>query len=234
MRVASMFCALGLAFAGGAHAQPVRVPFIGCSSDGQLGPQTAPKDDGKAPELSAALAARLGWYVGNYVKGVLAPRGWRCIELYGSNGATLLVTPARLGDASKGPVAGPAVQLSVSVGDTSGRFEAARIAARLFPRRRAFVDAVIAEKLEPKADFVFGPYPDDRIRRLGPDVVAFVTPARKDGMGTMSRLAKSGEPIEGLAVMDEDNDATVLAVRLAAAQHDLALAIVDVAEQGTR
>jgi hypothetical protein len=138
-----------------------------------------------------------------------------------------MVTPDGFGrDPFTARLAGPAIQLSVSLGETSGRFEAAKIAARLFPNRRAFVESVIDEDIEPKADFVFGPFPHDHILKLTRDAVAFETPANEDGMGTNSRLVKSGDPIQGLAWMDGDNNAVLLAVRLPQNQKDVAAQIV--------
>jgi hypothetical protein len=222
--------ALGAAIAlsGSAWAQDVQVPFVGCKSDGQVGALDPPKDGGTAPKLAAAVASRLAWYASNNTGGVLAPRGWQCFELYGSNGSVLMVQPGDFGRALLSTeLSGPAIQLSISLGDTSGRFEAAQLAARLFPDRRGFVDKVISEGLEPKAEFVFGPFPQDRIHRLSRDVVAFETPANTDGMGTKSRLLKSGDPIQGLVWMDRDNNATFLAVRLAPSQRDLAAYIIN-------
>jgi hypothetical protein len=171
----------------------------------------------------------LAWYASNNTGGVLAPRHWQCFELEGSNGSILMVRPGRFGpDRLAAKLYGPAIQLSVSLGDTSGRFEAAELAARLFPNHKAFVDDVIAEDIQPKSDFVFGPFPSDYIKRIGPDAVQFVTPADQDGIGTKSRLVKSSDPIEGLVWMDDNNDATMLAVRLASAQKDLASKIVEV------
>ncbi|MDB5716509.1 MAG: hypothetical protein JWO15_3906, partial [Sphingomonadales bacterium] len=141
--------------------------FVGCKSDGQVGALDAPEDNGAAPKVRAAVASRLAWYASNNTGGVLGPRGWHCFELYGSNGSVLMVTPNGFGhDPFAAKLAGPAIQLSISLGDTSGRFEAAQIAARLFPNRRAFVESVIGEGIEPKGDFVFGPFPQDRIRRF--------------------------------------------------------------------
>ena len=94
----------------------------------------------------------------------------------------------------------------------------------------AFVERVIAEGLEPRSDFPFGPFPHDRIHRLDSDAVAFETPANTDGMGTKSRMLKSADPIQGLAVMDADNDATVVVARLPPALRDLAPAITDAAK----
>lgn len=228
MLLVTIALSAAMAINASARAHDVRVPFVGCKSDGQVGPLGAPKDRGAAPRVRAAIASRLAWYASNNTGGVFGPRGWHCFELYGSNGSVLMVTPDRFGQnpfAAK--LTGPAIQLSISSSETSGRFEAAQIAARLFPNRRAFVESVIGEGIEPKADFVFGPFPQDRIHRLSPDVVAFETPATMEGMGTKSRLLKSGASIRGLVRMDRDNNATLLAVRLAPDQQDLAAYVID-------
>lgn len=217
-----------LTLSAGARARDVQVPFVGCKSDGQVGALPPPKDI-TTPRLPLPIAARLSWYASNNTGGVLAPRGWGCFELYGSDGSLLIVAPGAFGrDPFSARLTGPAIQLSISFGDTSGRFEAAKIAARLFPERKAFVDSVIAEDIEPKQNFVSGPFPHDRIERLTHDLVAFETPANTEGMGTMSRLVKSADPIRGRASMDRDNNAIVLVVRLAPPQADLAETILNV------
>jgi len=210
-----------------AAASAPAIPTVGCPSDGQTGPLPAPRRHAPAPHVPAAAAQRLAWYVSNNTGGVLAPRGWHCFEQYGSDGSVLLVTPQPLhGDQFSATLTGPAVQVSFSFGDTSGRFAAARIAARLFPDRRAFVQDVMAEGIEPASDFPFGPFAHDTVRRINRSTVALTTPPLLAGMGTSSRLAPSADPIHGLARMDGDNNATLLAVRLPAAQADLAHAIV--------
>ncbi len=227
MRLVILAMGAALATCTSTSAREVQIPFVGCQSDGQVGRLKPPKDDGTAPRLPASIATRLAWYASNNTGGVLAPRNWKCFELYGSNGSVLMVTPDGFGnDPFTAKLRGPAVQLSISLGDTSGRFESAEIAARLFPSRRLFVESVIAEGIEPKKDFVFGPFPHDQIRRLTRKYVMFKTPANEDGMGTKSRLVKAREPIHGLVWMDEENNATLLAVRLAPSQRDLALQIV--------
>ena len=216
-----------LALGGNACAQDEQVPFVGCPSDGQLGPQPAPSNDQSAPTLPEGIASRLAFYVSNDTGGVLAPRGWRCIALEGSNGSILLIKPGSFGrDPLSTSLSGPAIQLSVSLAETSGRFEAARIAARLFPAHRAFVDGVIAEGFEPRSDFPSGPPAHDRIQRAGPNVVTFETPANEDGVGTMTRLRKSPDPISGRASIDDDNNVTLLAIRLDPSMRDLAPAIL--------
>jgi hypothetical protein len=133
-------------------AQLVRVPFVPCDSDGQVGPIRGPKDNGKAPSVPDWAAPNLAYYATSEM-GVLAPRGWHCFGMYGSAGATLTVTPEphRADEFfnEKFGLSGPAVQLSWISTDTSGRFEAARVVARLFPAKRDFVQRVIQEGLEP-------------------------------------------------------------------------------------
>jgi hypothetical protein len=220
-RIVLIFLAsfLGLAVSG---AQPgmEQVPFVGCPSDGQVGPLPAPGDGGKAPSLPHSQALALAYYESRDL-GVLAPRGWHCFGLYGSNGSILIVTPeAHTADdllASTSRIAGPAVQLSYSDGGTSGRFEVAGVAARLFPTEKAFVRKVIAEKVETAGDFLVGPYPYDVLTRRNATEVEFVTPPFRDGMGTRSRLLKNADPIEGLALLlkgDEDEDLVLLDVRM--------------------
>lgn len=212
-----------------ALAQTVPVSFVGCVSDGQMGPRPAPKTS-KAPRLPVAVASRLAWYASGDL-GVLAPRGWKCLGLCGSNGSILLVVPddaRQLAPGHDRPIRGQGIQLSTSYGGTSGRFEAAKIAAQLFPNRQPFVDAVANEGILPKDAFRSTPFPHDRIRRLGADQPSFETPANEDGLGTMSRLVKSEYPIQGMAQMNEDDDATLLVVRLNEALRDLAPTILGV------
>ncbi len=88
------------------------------------------------PKVPAAAVDRLGYYASVHL-GVVAPRGWHCFGLYGSSGSTLLVTPEPYGfddflRANTG-LAGPAVVLRLTYGGTSGRFDVAMVAARLFP-----------------------------------------------------------------------------------------------------
>jgi hypothetical protein len=201
-----------------------RAPFVGCASDGQMGPQPPPDDQGEAPPLPPPLARRLAYYKSQDLD-VLAPRGWHCLGLYGATGAALLVTPQayRPGDLLKPEfrIKGPAVQLSVSYGDTAGRFEAALVAARLFPTKQDYVQAVIGEGVVPAADFKLGPYPADILIRRDDADVEFITPANQAGMGTRGRLARAAGPIKGVAIMTNNNDLVTLAARLPADQDDL-------------
>jgi hypothetical protein len=194
------------------------VPMTGCPTDGQTGPKPAPKNGTMHLALDARAASTLAYYR-NADIGVLGPRGWYCLVLAGSNGTTIYVTPEQL-DANlifsrkfKG-VSGDGIQLSVNLGETSGRFEAAKFMARLFPQNRIFVDKVIAEKIEPASAFVFGPYPGDRLIRRSEAIVEYETPAGTKGLGTDSRLIPNNSSISGIVFLGEDDSVLSLSVRL--------------------
>ena len=220
--------ALALAGAASAAASP-HVPFVGCPSDGQTGPTRAPRARA-VPRVPAAQAPLLAYYASADL-GVLAPRGWHCFGLEGSNGSVLIVTPERHGfrdlQDNPGGLHGPAVQLSLSLGATSGRFEVARMIARLFPAHRDFARQVAAEGLGDPLPA--GSYPTDRMQRISATEIAFTTPARLQGLGTESRLAADALPIEGVVILhpEGDMDLVKLDVRLPAAQSALAAAIVE-------
>jgi hypothetical protein len=228
MRLMTLALAAIVGTCGPVCAHDVQVPFVGCKSDGQTGAMVSPKDDGSASKLPQELASRLAWFASNNTGGVLAPRGWHCLELYGSDGSVFMVKPSAFGrDPFSTQLVGPAIQVSISFGQTSGRFEAAKIAARLFPSRKKFVESVMSEGVAQATDFVTGPFPYDRIRHVNRNYVEFETPPNTVGIGTLSRLIPSNDPIRGLVWMDADNDATLLAVRLAPNQIVLADPIVN-------
>jgi hypothetical protein len=213
------------------------VPFVGCPSDGQLGPIAAPKGAAKTVNVDAATAAQLAYYQALDSFGVLAPRGWKCFYVYGSNGASLTVAPSgNLQDTSTSGLSGPAVVETVSSGGTSGRFDVAKYSARLFPKlEQAFIASVIAEGIEPKKDFPFGPYPADKTNYKNARLLEFETPANKDGLGTSDRLRKDSTPIQGMAKLKESvppgsPDFYLLTVRLPANQAHLSSAIIAEAE----
>jgi hypothetical protein len=214
------------------------VPFVGCPSDGQQGPEPAPKGSAKSVGVDAAIAAQLAYYQAKDSFGVLAPRGWKCFYTYGSSGATLTVAPSgNLADLNAPPLTGPAVVATLSSGETSGRFEVAKYSARLFPKLEAgFIASVIAEGIEPKKDFPFGPWPADKLVYRTPSLVEFETPVNSDGLGTSARLRKDALPIHGMATVRSSGtpgspDFYLLTVRLPAAQASLSSAIVVHAEQ---
>lgn len=206
----------------------VTVPFVGCASDGQVGMLKAPPGKYRRVSIPAAAAQRLAYYEAEGGVGVLAPRGWYCFSTYGANGASLFVSPDPIN--SKMLFSGnwkgfprQAIQISISYGDTSGRFEVAMIIARVFPAYKQFVQNVIAEGIEPESDFPSGPYAHDNLTYRANNVVEFETPANTKGLGTDSRLQPNASSIEGVAIfMDEDDTyLTQLSVRVAKRDRDL-------------
>lgn len=208
-----------------AHAQSL-VPYIGCPSDGQQGPATAAKGSPKPVSIPAAIADQLAWYeykgdAGQF--GTLGPRGWNCFVTTGSNGWTLYIAPELLDSAKllehrnwKG-FKGPAIQLSRFDGGTSGRFEVAKVVARVFPAHRDYARSIIADGFGPASDYPFGPFPNDHLTYKSKELVEFTTPAHRKGLGTMSWLLPSDQPITGFALLsigpDIDTDLLHLSFR---------------------
>jgi hypothetical protein len=221
-----------------APSAAVMVPFVGCASDGQVGPLKAPTGRSLAVQIPAAMAKRLAYYKAEYGPGALAPRGWNCFSSYGSDGSNLFVSPDPIDSKTvllssdwKG-FPGPAVQISVSSGGTSGRFEVAKIIARVFPAYKTFAQNVIAEGIEPASDFPSGPYPSDKLTYRGKNIVEFVTPANAQGLGTDSRLQANASPIDGVAIIaGADTDLVQLSARIPANDSDLIPAMVGQAEK---
>ncbi len=235
---ACLACVSAAAYGQGTVA---RVPFVGCRSDGQLGPQKAPSGKSKVVPIDAKTATRLAYYKAHEGYGVLAPRGWSCFGTYGSSGETLYVTadPIRGADLMspkwKG-FAGPVIQASFEYGGTSGRFGVAEMIARVFPKHNAFVQQVINEDrdlgITPADSFPSSPYPQDGLNYKSNEIVEYETPAETEGLGTQSRLLKNADPIRGVAILvGETPDLAYLAVRLSPGMDDLAPFIFQQAER---
>ena len=214
------------------------VPFVGCASDGQLGPRKAPHEKAKVVSISPHLDGQLAYYQAEEGPGVLAPRGWNCFSTYGSSGDSLFVAPQSIdsklvfSENWKG-FSGPLIQISDSFGGTSGRFEVASIIARVFPAHKAFVANVIAEGFETAADFPCGPYPKDKLHYRSKEALEYKTPSQTDGLGTRSHLQKSDTPITGVEILSSSNqelDLISLSARLPEGSERLTRAIVQQVE----
>jgi hypothetical protein len=197
----------------------VYVPFVGCSSDGQVGPLDAPKSASVPVLATMEQVSGLAYYKSENGVGVLAPRGWHCFGTYGSGGDTLYVTPQPINAASVFPNAsglsdGPAIVAAYRFGGTSGRFTVAAVIARVFPAYESFARKVASEPdLTP---FTSGPYPNDELVYRSEAVVEYRTPAQSEGLGTSSwAMSKGSLPIEGAAIIVGDEpDLALLSVRL--------------------
>lgn len=216
------------------------IPFVGCKSDGQLGPQDAPS--GKSVEFSipAAVAQRLAYYKAASGVGVLAPRGWYCFGTYGSDGDALYVSPMPIkrddifSTKWKG-FAGPVIEISYDYGGTSGRFAVAKVIAQVFPAHRNFVENVVADEQKvglPGTTFPNGPYKKDVLKHRGKNVVEFLTSPNSEGLGTHSWLQKNGDPIRGVAILiGSEPDLIQLSVRLPSDIGDLTPFIIQQTER---
>ncbi|HTP83160.1 MAG TPA: hypothetical protein VMQ11_09450, partial [Alphaproteobacteria bacterium] len=85
--IAVVLIIAALGNAARAEESPIAVPFVGCPGDGQQGPME-PQKSGSTPALPALEASRVAYYSFLDVR-VLAPKGWHCLGLIGSNGETL-------------------------------------------------------------------------------------------------------------------------------------------------
>ncbi len=111
------------------------------------------------------------------------------------------ITGSQLFSSRWAGLAGPAVEVADWSGDTSGRFEVARLIARVFPGEKAFVQGVVGEGVEAPSEFPHGPYPTDKLIRKGDRIVEYQTPPRSEGLGTMGELRANSRPISGVAIL---------------------------------
>ena len=213
------------------------VPFIGCRGTGQAGPTSAPNGKRVFLPITAEAAHQLAYYKAAEGAGVLAPRGWFCSCVYGSNGYVLYVSPqqiitAQLYSTTWNGFTGPVIEIAGESGDTSGRFGVARAIARVFPAHRAFVEKVIKEGMEPASSFPFGPYPKDKLVYRSNEIVEYETPANTDGLGTNPKLKKNANSINGVAILTgQTPDLLLLSVRLSPNQDDLKSTIIQQVER---
>jgi len=225
-----------LLFAPASLNAQTTVPFVGCPSDGQIGPLNPPHGKPKHVILSPPIVAKLAYYKAENGNGILAPLGWQCFSTYGSNGTTLFIAPEQLNSGmffSEKPheFTGPVIQLSEMSGGTSGRFSVALSIARLFPAHRDFAIRVRNERLgldtPPR-----GPIPTDKLHYLSKETVEFLTPPNHAGEGTNSWLKESALPITGVVMITgSDTDCTTLAIRLPSGLADLSSVITHQIEQ---
>ena len=207
---------LGILWLRSARAAPLppALPFVACPSDGQSGPLPPPEARPAIPRIPGPAIDHLALYASGGMA-VLAPRNWHCIEVYGSDGATLLVTPRRYTMATLpdfGRLAGPAVELSFINGENSGRDQVAEVFSRLFRFKRAFIQGVASGYDDPTR-YPHGPYPTDTTVRRSRARVDYTTPPHRQGMGTYeSRLGPGANPIMGRASLAHSNgvDSVVL------------------------
>lgn len=205
---------LALLLTTAAPAPAGQVPFVGCATDGQMGLIDPPRRE-EIDSIPATAAPGLAYYATRST-GTLAPAGWHCYAAHGSNGERLVVAPGPLDfDLVRGlevGLTGPVVEMDQEYGFTSGRYAIAAMVERHFPAHRDYVDDV--KSMEVPLDTLEDS--DDLVRPIGPDALAFRTHAGKEGLGTLNALAPDEAPIEGLVLLNPEEDLTMrtLSVRL--------------------
>ncbi len=212
----------------------VRVPFVGCKSVGQAGPHDAPEGRPVLAETSAEAASRLAYYRAAQGIGGLGPRGWSCLGDYGSGGAILLISPEppeRIEESTR-DLGAPVIEINFRSSGTSGRYDVARVIARVFPAHMAFVRRV--QRWFPVQQYPVGPYPHDKLTYRSDSVVEYETPAQADGLGTYSWLKKNDSPIRGVAILlGPTPDLLFVAARLPQNIRYLTRAVIRQAERET-
>ena len=223
------FCPLP--FAGARAAE--QVPFVGCASDGNRGRSRRPRARRRrSTRRGGGEPARLLPSPG-FVRRSRPARMelLLCLRLQRLLADGFADRPQRRARRAAQRRGGGRDPLH---GGTSGRFDVARYSARLFAKQeQKFIAGVIAEGIEPKQNFPFGPFPADKLAYKTPLLVEFETPGNKDGLGTSDRLQKNAQPILGMATLKATPigpDFFLVTVRLPANQAGLATVIVAQAE----
>jgi hypothetical protein len=221
-----------------APAVAATVPFVGCPTDSLTAPLPAPKGAAIPVPFDAKTAARLAFYKSQVDQGVIGPRGWHCQSFKAFSGWVTIVTPATpspstmLRYAKFHPITGPAIQITRFDGLSSGREDIAKLIARYFPERGVFLKFV--KSAVPMADYPAGPFPKDQRLAQKRGIVEYLTPAGKEGLGTLYRLVPSDLPIRAFAAVvgpDEALEGYAMGVRLAKDKEDLGPLILSWAEQ---
>lgn len=231
-RAAATVVAIFLVASAHAANDPVSwIAFIGCPADGQAGPLAPPSGDPVSATMDPRVGRQLAYYKAEQGDGVLAPKGWHCREWYGSAGGFLVVTPKEIPPpyfpAPK--VTGPAIVVRTLLGDTSGRFDVAITAARLFPKAdRDFIERVKAEGILPEKAFDVKPFAADVMHYLNDHMVEFTTPPGQSGLGTTGPLRASALPIRGIVMVElPDEDEMDIMIRLPAEFSALTRSMLD-------
>lgn len=217
-----------------------KAPLVSCESDGQEGLKFLPANAHvRIPTIPAG--SNLAFYTAWGTPGVLGPTGWHCAGFEGSSGGTLVLTPEEHRPSEflfgKTAIKGPVIEISLSFGGTSGRFSVARLASRLFPKAKPFIDEMASDDLIDKSTLPSGPYPTDHLSYHNDFVVEYMTPPHKNGIGTDSFLAQDNDPIRGVVLLAEkgDHDLIFLAARLPPAEADALQTIIsDIRRRGFR
>jgi hypothetical protein len=143
----------------------------------------------------------------------------------------LLVTPEPLEVTSRPPKSrGDAVERSIYLGGTSGRFAVARYISHLFPG----VATEFVQSVEREGPIVADNERGDSVTRVGGGLAEFSTPAGATGLGT-EYLEPSGDTIRGAVFLDQTQPAepniSIVRIRVGASMSQRESELLRVNEQ---
>jgi hypothetical protein len=210
---------------------PVTVPLVGCETVGPMGSAAAPGDSTMDVAINPAFTDQFAFYQAEQGQGVLAPRGWQCVAMYGRGTVLLVVMPKvdrAIAAAGKLQIAGPAVAVESAdgTGMSPGKLAVAALCARLFPVRQDWARTTL-EEVGVKAPA--GPYAHDVLTYESDVSVQFRTPAKQEGFGT-EMFGQGTDPIDGTALL-MGQDSLLVQVRLPDAQRKLTSSILKQVQQ---
>ncbi len=186
------------------------VPVVGCPVSGMADdvapPRTPPSTRVLVPQGAAASLAYFTTRE-DASRGVLGPRSWSCHGQSGSDGDVLYVVPGdAVLDQENGGYKGPMVRRRVAEGSTSGRFEVARVAGRIFPQARRFAEGVRSEGMDEPGTYAFTSWPSDRVERLDDGVAAYATPGGAQGTGRQGKPPYGPDETTGVVVFETSSE----------------------------
>lgn len=222
------------------QAAGVSVTFVGCKVHSMEGESEEPKDKDPVLMIDAEAARRLSDYTTGGL-GILAPRGWHCLGLFGTGGGSLYISPSPVNEATIfektwDGFKGPLIEFETADAEFgAGRLVVAEGIARAFPAYRTFVISLLEEFHFEDFELPSGPGNDSLLWKSN-EVVEFHTPAQTGGSGTSGRLQRSSDPVDGVMILfpDPGGDATGLwrlSVRLPPDAADLTPTIIQQLER---
>lgn len=208
-------------------------PFVGCTTYGQSKVFPPPAQPTRVVRLAPAAALKLAYYESTIGPGVLAPRDWSCECQWGSDGTLFHITP-QVADLTKREINSAAIEVSMSPGDNSGRYEIAEVIARIFPEQWAWARQTVLSVFD-VYDLKYGPYPVDRLTYKKNQIAEYRTPPNSEGLGTRGYLKPNANPIEGVVILQGNPPDRLfrLAVRLPPGMRSLTPQIIQDFEAST-
>ncbi|GJE61653.1 hypothetical protein MPOCJGCO_3776 [Methylobacterium trifolii] len=184
--------------------------MVGCPVSGMADDPAPPRTKPSTRVLiSQGTAAALAFFTTreDASRGVLGPRSWSCHGQSGSDGDVLYVVPSEaVLDQENGGYKGPMIRRRVAEGSTSGRFEVARVAGRIFPQARRFAEGVRSEGMDDAGAYVFTLWPADGVEKLSDGVAVYTTPGGSRGIGHQGKPPYGPDDTTGVVMFETSSE----------------------------